>query len=215
MNGPGRTAVAVPDSTGARVGRVGQRRLWAAVASIRAWHLLVALVVTVVAAALAPSAWTATAQDDRLTTVWRSQQFGLKLELPDGWSVVEQRSDPVRGDVVIVGNETSALLVGLLHDTRTPREMADDLVIAQKTETPDLAVIESSVTETGAVLMFLQYTIQPGTDASMLIDEKALVGQLEPGVSTVTVRGMVPDRANVEAEFAQIESMIGTLTPDR
>jgi hypothetical protein len=29
------------------------------------------------------------------------------------------------------------------------------------------------------------------------------------------VRGMVPDRANVEAEFEVIETMIGSLTPDR
>lgn len=155
------------------------------------------------------------AQAQELTNVWRSPQFGLKLAHPPGWNVTEQRSDPERGDVVILGNETSALLVGLLHDTRTPREMADDLVLAQKTATPDLAVLESSVTETGAILMFMQYTIQPQTDSAMLIDEKALVGALQPGVSTITVRGMVPDRANVEAEFEQIETMIGSLTPDR
>jgi hypothetical protein len=158
---------------------------------------------------------TSSAQAQEMTNVWRSPQFGLKLVHPPGWHITEQRSDPERGDVVIFGNETSALLVGLLHDTRTPTEMADDLVMAQKSATPDLAVLQSDVTETGAILMFMQYTIQPHTDAAMLIDEKALVGALDPGVSTITVRGMVPDRANVEAEFEQIETMIGTLTPDR
>jgi len=49
----------------------------------------------------------------------------------------------------------------------------------------------------------------------MLIDEKALLGSLEPGVSTVTLRGMVPDRADVESQFEQIEGIIGTLSPDR
>jgi hypothetical protein len=199
----------------ASLGRVGLRRARAAAGAVQAWHLIVALLGVVLSAAVFQSVRPATAQAQDTITVWRSPQFGLKLDLPAGWRVVEQRTDPERGDVVIVGNETSALLIGLLHDTRTPREMADDLVVSQKMQTPDLAVIESSVTETGAVLMFLQYTIQPGTDGSMLIDEKALVGQLEPGVSTVTVRGMVPDRANVEAEFAQIESMIGTLVPER
>jgi hypothetical protein len=42
-----------------------------------------------------------------------------------------------------------------------------------------------------------------------------LVGALQPGVSTITVRGMVPDRANVVDEFEQIETMIGSITLDR
>lgn len=185
---------------------------------MRPWQLLLAL--TSLAALLAvPAALVLDApvavRAQETTNVWRSPQFGLRLSQPAGWTITEQRSDPERGDVVILGNETSALLVGLLHDTRTPHEMADDLVLAQKSATPDLAVIQSSVTETGAVLMFMQYTIQPQTDAAMLIDEKALVGALQPGVSTITVRGMVPDRANVEAEFEQIEAIIGSLTPDR
>jgi hypothetical protein len=129
------------------------------------------------------------------------------------WNVVEQRSDPERGDVVILGNETSALLVGILHDTRSPRQMADDHVQVQKEATPDLAVIESSETESGSVLMFLQYTINPYTDTAMLIDEKALVGTYQPGASTITLRGMVPDRSDVESQFEQIESIIGTLAP--
>lgn len=214
MNAPGRTAAAVTAS----VGRVGLTHLQALVGGLCGWRLAAALVGVTLVAAVAPLVWSTTARAQAndapiAATVWHSQQFGLKLELPAGWSIVEQRTDPERGDVVIVGNETSALLVGLLHDTRTPQEMADDLVISQKMQTPDLAVIQSSVTDTGAVLMFMQYTIQPGTDGSMLIDEKALVGQLEPGISTVTVRGMVPDRANIEDEFAQIEAMIGTLAP--
>jgi hypothetical protein len=47
----------------------------------------------------------------------------------------------------------------------------------------------------------------------MLIDEKALVGSLEAGSSTITLRGMVPDRADVEGQFDQIEHIIGTLSP--
>ncbi|MCC7369348.1 MAG: hypothetical protein IT306_13045 [Chloroflexi bacterium] len=186
------------------------RRRRSSAAGQFAWRLVVVLL-AVVLITVTPAA--AQAQD--ATNVWRSPQFGLKLAPPDGWRIVEERSDPERGDVVILGNETSALLVGLLHDTRTPREMADDLVLSQKTTTPDLAVLQSEVTATGAILMFMQYTIQPHTDGAMLIDEKALVGALQPGASTITVRGMVPDRANVEAEFAQIEAMIGTLQPDR
>jgi hypothetical protein len=116
--------------------------------------------------------------------------------------------------VLILGNETSALLVGLLHDTRTPRQMALDLIQAQKEQTPDLAVVETEETSSGSVLMFLQYTIHPDSASAMLIDEKALLGTLEPGVSTITLRGMVPDRSDVESEFEQIESIIGTLGPD-
>lgn len=175
-----------------------------------AWRGLLILL-----AVLLVTATPAAAEAQETTTIWRSQQFGLRLAPPAGWQIIEQRSDPERGDVVIFGNETSALLVGLLHDTRTPQEMADDLVLAQKTTNPDLAVLQSEVTSTGAVLMFLQYTIKPATPEAMLIDEKALVGALDPGASTITVRGMVPDRANVEAEFAQIEEMIGSLQPDR
>lgn len=147
--------------------------------------------------------------------VWRSPQFGLTLAHPTTWTVVEERSDPERGDVLILGNETSALLVGLLHDTRTPREMASDLIEMQKEATPDLAVIQSEETSSGSILMFMQYTIHAGTDSAMLIDEKALLGTLRAGSATITLRGMVPDRADVEAEFEQIESIIGTLAPER
>jgi hypothetical protein len=171
--------------------------------------ILAAAVVLAVVAAL-PAA--VEAQDQ--FHAWRSPQFGLALSYPVSWSVVEEQSDPERGDVLILGNETSALLVGLLHDTRTPRQMALDLIQAQKEQTPDLAVIQTEETSSGSVLMFLQYTIHPQSSSAMLIDEKALLGTLEPGVSTITLRGMVPDRADVEGEFEQIESIIGTLAPD-
>ncbi len=115
----------------------------------------------------------------------------------------------------LLGNDVSALLVGLLHDTRTPRQMADDLVMAQKEATPDLAVVQQEETSAGSVLMFLQYTIHPQSATAMLLDEKALVGTLEPGTSTITLRGMVPDRADVEGQFDQIEHIIGTLSPAR
>ena len=171
--------------------------------------ILAAAVVLAVVAAL-PAAVEAQEQFH----VWRSPQFGLALSYPVTWSVVEEQSDPERGDVLILGNETSALLVGLLHDTRTPRQMALDLIQAQKEQTPDLAVVQTEETSSGSVLMFLQYTIHPQSASAMLIDEKALLGTLEPGVSTITLRGMVPDRADVESEFEQIESIIGTLAPD-
>lgn len=214
MSASGRSAASLQT----RVRSFGPRQLLSGAARrMRPWQLLFAL--TALAALVALPATLllgvpAAVRAQETTNVWRSPQFGLKLSQPAGWTVTEQRSDPARGDVVILGNETSALLVGLLHDTRTPHEMADDLVVAQKSATPDLAVLQSSVSDTGAVLMFLQYTIQPYTDAALLIDEKALVGTLQPGVSTITVRGMVPDRANVEAEFEVIETMIGSLTPD-
>ena len=147
--------------------------------------------------------------------VWQSPQFGLTLAFPLTWSITEQQSDEERGDVVILGNEVSALLVGLLHDTRSPRQMAEDLVQSQKEATPDLAVVQSEETSAGSVLMFLQYTIHPQSAAAMLIDEKALVGSLEAGASTITLRGMVPDRADVEGQFDQIEHIIGTLSPAR
>jgi hypothetical protein len=155
------------------------------------------------------------AQAEQQFAVWRSSQFGMSLSHPTSWSVVEEQSDPERGDVVILGNETSALLVGLLHDSRSPREMAEDLIQSQKAQTPDLAVVQSSETSAGSVLMFLQYTINPGSETAMLIDEKALVGSLQAGTSTITLRAMVPDRANVESELEQAESIIGTLSPDR
>ena len=63
--------------------------------------------------------------------------------------------------------------------------------------------------------MFLQYTIHPQSATAMLIDEKALVGTLENGASTITLRGMVPDRADVAGQFDQIESIINTLSPAR
>jgi len=93
--------------------------------------------------------------------------------------------------------------------------MAEDLIQTQKEQTPDLAVVQSSETSAGSVLMFLQYTVSPGSDAAMLIDEKVLLGSLQAGASTITLRGMVPDRANVESEFEQIETIISTLSPDR
>ena len=207
MRAPGRSAVLLEmcaRSFGLR------QPVRAAIHGVRPWQLLMAIMSLILVMAI-PVAVRA----QEATRVWRSPQFGLKLVQPAGWNITEQRSDPERGDVVILGNETSALLVGLLHDTRTPHEMADDLVLAQKSATPDLAVLQSNVTETGAILMFMQYTIQPHTDAAMLIDEKALVGALQPGRSTITVRGMVPDRANVVDEFEQIETMIGSITPDR
>ena len=172
--------------------------------------VLAAAVVLAIVAAL-PAAAEAQGQ----FYVWRSPQFGLSLAHPVTWTVVEERNDPERGDVLILGNETSALLVGLLHDTRTPRQMALDLVQAQKEATPDLAVVQSEETSAGSVLMFLQYTMHSQSTSAMLIDEKALLGTLEPGVSTITLRGMVPDRADVESQFEQIESIIETLSPDR
>ena len=102
----------------------------------------------------------------------------MTLAHPASWAVVEERSDPERGDVLILGNETSALLVALLHDTRTPREMSQDLIQTQKEMTPDLAVVQSEETSAGSILMFLQYTIRPESGDPMLIDEKALVGTL-------------------------------------
>jgi len=147
--------------------------------------------------------------------VWQSPQFGMTLAFPTTWTITEQQTDPGRGDVVILGNDVSALLVGLLHDTRTPRQMAADLVQSQKEATPDLAVVQSDETSAGSVVMFLQYTIHPQSATAILIDEKALVGTLESGASTITLRGMVPDRADVEGQFDQIESIIGTLSPAR
>jgi len=157
---------------------------------------------------------TAQAETQQFQT-WRSTQFGLRLSHPTSWAVTEERTDPERGDVLILGNDTSALLVGLLHDTRTPQQMADDLIQTQKEQTPDLAVVQSSETATGSVLMFLQYTIRPDSDSAMLIDEKVLLGTLRAGVSTITLRGMVPDRVDVDSQFDEIEGIIGTLTPDR
>jgi len=145
-------------------------------------------------------------------TVWQSQQFGLTLAFPTTWTVTDEQSDPDRGDVAILGNDVSALLVGLLHDTRTPHQMADDLVLSQKEQTPDLAVVQQEETSAGSVLMFLQYTIHPQSSTAMLIDEKALVGTLQSGTSTITLRGMVPDRADVDGQFDQIEHIIGTLS---
>jgi len=172
--------------------------------------VLAAAVVLAIVAAL-PAA----AEAQEQYRVWRSPQFGLSLSYPTTWTVVEERNDPERGDVLILGNETSALLIGLLHDTRTPQQMALDLIQSQKETTPDLAVVQTEETESGSVLMFLQYTIHPQSASAMLIDEKALLGTLEPGMSTITLRGMVPDRADVESEFEQIESIIGTLAPER
>jgi len=178
-----------------------------------AWRLALVLAAAVVLALVAALPAATEAQEQ--FSVWRSPQFGLSLAHPVTWTVVEERNDPERGDVLILGNETSALLVGLLHDTRTPRQMALDLVQQQKEATPDLAVIQTEETSAGSVLMFMQYTIHSQTASAMLIDEKALLGTLEPGLSTITLRGMVPDRANVESEFEQIEGIIGTLAPDR
>jgi hypothetical protein len=174
-----------------------------------------ALVLAAAAVLVLVAAVPAAAEAQEQFHVWRSPQFGLSLSHPVTWNVVEERNDPERGDVLILGNETSALLVGLLHDTRTPRQMALDLVQSQKEATPDLAVVQSEETSSGSVLMFLQYTIHPQSESAMLIDEKALLGSLEPGMSTITLRGMVPDRADVETEFEQIESIIGTLSPNR
>jgi hypothetical protein len=176
-------------------------------------RLTLTLVAALVLATLA--AIPAAAESQPQFQVWRSPQFGLALSYPVTWTVSEEQSDPERGDVLILGNETSALLVGLLHDTRTPRQMALDLVQMQKEATPDLAVVQSEDTSAGSVLMFLQYTIHPQSSTAMLIDEKALLGSLEPGISTITLRGMVPDRADIESEFEQIEGIIRSLAPDR
>jgi len=194
---------------------------WALVAEPAVWRMgrgaryvlgLGVLAVLVLAAVtLTPKS----AEAEQQFQVWRSTQFGLSLSHPTTWTVVEQRADPERGDVLILGNETSALLVGLLHDTRSPRQMAEDLVQSQKEQTPDLAVVQSSETPAGSVLMFLQYTIRPGSDEATLIDEKVLLGTLRAGTSTITLRGMVPDRADVAVQFEEIESIIGTLSPDR
>ncbi|MCC6176718.1 MAG: hypothetical protein IT305_15525 [Chloroflexi bacterium] len=148
-------------------------------------------------------------------SVWTSPQFGMTLSYPTTWTIAEQQSDPQRGDVVIIGNDVSALLVGVLHDTRSPREMAQDLIQTQKATTPDLAVIQSNETSAGSVILFMQYTVDAGTATATLIDEKALVGTLEPGTSTVTLRGMVPEHTNVEEQFDQIESIVATLAPQR
>lgn len=161
------------------------------------------------------AAMPAVAEAQAQFSVWESPQFGMTLAFPTTWNVTEQQTDPERGDVVILGNDVSALLVGLLHDTRSPRQMATDLVQSQKEATPDLAVVQSDETSGGSVLMFLQYTIHPQSATAILIDEKALVGTLESGASTITLRGMVPDRADVEGQFDQIESIISTLSPAR
>ncbi len=143
--------------------------------------------------------------------VWRSEQFELGITFPEPWAVVDQASDPRRGDVVILGNEISALLIALLHDTRTPKQMAMDLVTNQKETTPDLALLQSTESASGSVVLLLQYTIHPQTAAAMLIDEKSLLGTLQAGESTVTIRGMVPDRHDVEAQFQEIEGIVSTL----
>jgi hypothetical protein len=49
----------------------------------------------------------------------------------------------------------------------------------------------------------------------MLIDEKVLLGTLRPGIATITLRGMVPDRADVDNQFDEIEGIISTLAPDQ
>lgn len=177
--------------------------------------LLAAVAIAVVALPAAVAAQPAAVAAQEQFRVWSSPSFGLTLAYPTTWSVVEERTDLERGDVLILGNETSALLVGLLHDTRTPQQMAQDLVQSQKEATPDLAVVQSTETSAGSVLLFLQYTIHPESASAMLIDEKALLGSLEPGVSTITLRGMVPDRADVEAQFEEIDGIIGTLAPAR
>jgi len=176
-----------------------------------AWQAVLGALLLV---ALLPQPMPALAEIQQFQT-WRSTQFGLRLSHPTSWTVTEERTDPERGDVLILGNDTSALLVGLLHDTRTPQQMADDLIQSQKEQTPDLAVVQSSETSAGSVLMFLQYTIRPGSNSAMLIDEKVLLGTLHAGASTITLRGMVPDRVDVESQFDEIEGIIGTLAPDR
>ena len=191
---------------GGRPSARGFLRVWQAVAGA----LVVTILPLAILALLPP-----TAEAEQQFQVWRSAQFGMRLSHPTTWTVTDDRSDPERGDVLILGNDTSALLVGLLHDTRTPQQMADDLIQAQKEQTPDLAVVDSQDTATGSKLMFLQYTIRPGTDAALLIDEKVLLGTLRPGVATITLRGMVPDRADVESQFDEIEGIISTLAPDR
>jgi len=72
------------------------------------------LLLALVAATPLVAATSGVAQAQQQFQVWRSPQFGMKLSHPTNWTVVEQRADPERGDVLILGNETSALLVGLL-----------------------------------------------------------------------------------------------------
>jgi hypothetical protein len=184
----------------------------------RRWRVALASLLAAIAGALTllqvamPSAAPAAAQG---FGVWQSPQFGMTIGFPTTWTITEQQSDPARGDVVILGNETSALLIALLHDARTPREMALDLVHSQKEATPDLAVIQTLDTASGSVIIFMQYTINPHSASALLIDEKALLAPLQAGSSTMMIRGMVPDRADVEAQFEEIESIVATMSPAR
>ena len=68
--------------------------------------------------------------------VWQSPQFGMSLATRSTWTVTEEQSRPRAGRRRDPGQRVSALLVGLLHDTRTPRQMAADLVQSQKEATP-------------------------------------------------------------------------------
>jgi hypothetical protein len=171
------------------------------VAAIFGIALLVAITAALPAAAEAAA----------MCCAWQSERFGLGITYPVHWSVVDETSDPVRGDVVILGNDISALLIALLNDTRTPEQMAVDLVNSQKEATPDLTVLQSTESASGSVVLLLQYTLHPQTAAAMLIDEKTLLGTLRAGESTITIRGMVPDQFDVEAQFHEIEEIVNTL----
>jgi hypothetical protein len=181
---------------------VGQLRIQGGVgvAAIICAALLLAVVAAMPAAVEAQAAG-----------AWRSQQFSLGVSFPHHWSVVEEQSSPERGDVVILGNDTSALLIGMLWDTRSPRQMSTDLVNTQKEATPDLNVVQATETEQGSILLFMQYTIHPQSGTAMLVDEKALLGTLTPGESTITIRGMVPDKSDVDGQFQEIEDIVDTL----
>jgi len=179
-------------------------------ASVRGGSGVAALLVVALLVAFAATL-PAAAEAAPLLSSWKSDRFGLGITFPSNWTIVDETSSGARGDVVILGNEISALLVGLLYDTRTPQEMAVDLVNSQKEATPDLVVLQSTATETGSVVLLLQYTIHPQTSAAMLVDEKSLLGTLTPGESTITIRGMVPDKVDVETQFEEIEGIIATL----
>ena len=144
-------------------------------------------------------------------STWTSQQFGLSLTFPTTWRVTEEVSDPTRGDVVILSNDVWSLAVAFLHDTRSPRQMAADLISSQRSVSPDLKVLGSTEMASGAVVVLMQYTVGAGTSREVVVDEKALLGALRAGEATITIRGTVPDNADVEAQFYALEDIVRTM----
>src|SRR5687767_3773846 len=69
------------------------------------WQLALVLAAAVTLALVAALPAAVEAQEQ--FRVWRSPQFGLTLSHPVTWNVVEEQNDPERGDVLILGNETS------------------------------------------------------------------------------------------------------------